>query len=410
MAKTRGAFVIAAAILVLVIMAVIVQVSRPLPVPLIHAADNGRTLILDGHSPRIPWPAHTSATVQIEGIGSFGVHGPTAPIPIGSVAKIMTAYLILKSHPLGLYSDGPSLTMTAAEALTFRADALQNQSVMPVIAGEHLSERTLLEGLLVASGNNVAQILARWDAGSIPRFVAMMNAQARKMGMAHTIYAGPSGLNPQTVSTVTDQVRLANAAMSIPAFRQIVAMPAMEVPGVKTPEENYDYDVGHDGIIGIKTGSTTQGGASFIFAAHEHADGRLLRVEGAVAGQFGTAQQPSQLQLALSNGQRLIDAAARAVQSYTIAAPGQKIAVAQVAGSKGVALVAKKSAVLLGWEGLPYHVQIRSTLKWPHSLPVSAGTIAAEEIITQNHKVWRVPLALSHALPAPSWLWRATRL
>jgi D-alanyl-D-alanine carboxypeptidase (penicillin-binding protein 5/6) len=259
------------------------------------------------------WPNGAESYLAVSPGGTVGEAGPDQAIPVGSVTKMMTAYLLLKKYPLSVYGSGPSVTITAKDVQEYQQDVKSQQSVAMVTEGEKISERKLLEGLLVASGNNVAQILAKWDAGSVSHFVSLMNAEARTMGMHHTVYAGPSGLNPQTVSNVEDQVRLARAAMAIPVFRKIVAMPQMAVPGQKIAAENYNYDVGHDGIIGVKTGSTTQGGASFIFAAHENSGGRTLSVEGGIIGQFGTRRQ-SQLILALRNGEELVNAAAGGVQ------------------------------------------------------------------------------------------------
>ena len=69
---------------------------------------------------------------------------------------------------------------------------------MSVQPGEKLNERQLLDGLLVHSANNLADVLAQWDAGSIPAFVAKMNATATSLGMTHTHYADASGLDPGT--------------------------------------------------------------------------------------------------------------------------------------------------------------------------------------------------------------------
>ena len=90
---------------------------------------------------------------------------------------------------------------------------------MKVRVGEQLSELQALEGALIPSGDNIIQLLATWDAGSTRAFVKRMNALARRLGMDHTHYAGPSGVNPATVSTASDQLRLAAAAMANPWSR-----------------------------------------------------------------------------------------------------------------------------------------------------------------------------------------------
>jgi serine-type D-Ala-D-Ala carboxypeptidase (penicillin-binding protein 5/6) len=90
--------------------------------------------------------------------------------------------------------------------------------------GEQLSEGLLLEALLIPSGNNIARLLAARVAGSQTRFLPEMNAEARALGMEHTIYTDPSEFDPGTVSTAADQLRVFQRAMRFPVFRQIVSM------------------------------------------------------------------------------------------------------------------------------------------------------------------------------------------
>ena len=123
---------------------------------------------------------------------------------------------------------------------------------MAVQAGEQLTERQLLEALLIPSGNNIAQMLAAQVAGSETRFIAEMNAEARALGMDHTIYTDPSGFDPSTVSTAADQLRVFQRAMRFPVFRQIVSMASVTLPVAGTLT-NYNPLIA-EGYAG-KTGS-----------------------------------------------------------------------------------------------------------------------------------------------------------
>lgn len=107
--------------------------------------------------------------------------------------------------------------MRPADVAVDRADRAAGQSVVTVVTGERLTERQALEGLLLPSGNNIATLLARWDAGSEAAFVAKLNAQARALGLTHTRYADASGEQAGTVSTAGDEVRLAMLALEVPA-------------------------------------------------------------------------------------------------------------------------------------------------------------------------------------------------
>jgi D-alanyl-D-alanine carboxypeptidase (penicillin-binding protein 5/6) len=139
------------------------------------------------------WPAYGQAAVILTGQPRINVGPNQHAAPIASLAKVMTAYLVLRDHPLRSGQDGPTITLTDADVADTDRRAGQHESVVPVAAGEQLTEGQALEALLLPSANNIAAVLARWDAGSEHRFVDRMNATARSLGMAHTRYTDPSG-------------------------------------------------------------------------------------------------------------------------------------------------------------------------------------------------------------------------
>src|SRR5579872_2094633 len=182
-----------------------------------------------GALPRAVWPAYGQAAVEI---GQSPLHaGPNQhPAPIASVAKVMTAYLVLRDHPLRVGERGPSITLSGADVADTDRRAGHDESVVPIAAGEELTESQALQALLIPSANNIAAVLARWDAGSVDRFVARMNASARSLGMNETRYTDPSGFDDATVSTAADQVRIVDRAMRLPEFASIVAMSSATLP------------------------------------------------------------------------------------------------------------------------------------------------------------------------------------
>ncbi|MFL5964525.1 MAG: D-alanyl-D-alanine carboxypeptidase family protein [Gaiellaceae bacterium] len=235
--------------------------------------------------PSTVWPAHAQAAVQI---GQSQVHdGPNQhAAAIASVAKVMTAYLVLRDHPLRPGQDGPTITLTDADVADTDRRRAQRESVVSIAAGEQLTERQALQALLLPSANNIAAVLARWDAGSAGRFVARMNATARSLGMTHTRYTDPSGYDDATVSTAADQVRLVDRAMRLPVFASIVATPSATLPVAGTVH-NTNTLLGHDGFVGVKTGSTAAAGGCFVFRAIRWIDGKRTAITGVVLGQPG---------------------------------------------------------------------------------------------------------------------------
>src|ERR1700683_2696814 len=169
----------------------------------------------------VSWPEAGVSGRDIAGLGFGAGPAPRRPVPIASLAKVMTAYIVLRDHPLRPGQQGPDIVVQAAEAAAYPAEASNGDSLVPVTAGEPISERHALEALLLPSADNMAWILARWDAGSQAGFVARMNAAARALGMTATRYTDPSGLAASTVSSAADQVVLGTAAMRQPALAAV---------------------------------------------------------------------------------------------------------------------------------------------------------------------------------------------
>ncbi len=239
--------------------------------------------------PSSVWPADGQAAVILTGQPRIHAGPNQHAAPIASVAKVMTAYLVLRDHPLRPGQDGPTITLTAADVADTNRRAGRHESVVPVSAGEQLTERQALQALLLSSANNIAAVLARWDAGSEHRFVARMNAAARSLGMAQTGYTDPSGYDDATVSTAADQVRIVLRAMRLPAFVNIVATSSATLPVAGTIH-NTNTLLGHDGFVGVKTGSDNAAGGCFAFRAIRSIDGRRTTITGVVLGQPGSDQ------------------------------------------------------------------------------------------------------------------------
>jgi D-alanyl-D-alanine carboxypeptidase (penicillin-binding protein 5/6) len=253
----------------------------------------------------VPWPATGQASAEVQGLGSLGDHGDQRPVPIASVTKVMTAYVVLKDHPLGPDDAGPEITVDQqAEAESGSTD----ESTVPVRAGRRIGERDLLALMLVPSGNNIARLLARWDAGSQEAFTARMNREAAALGMTSTTYTGASGVEDSTTSTAADQLRLAREVMKNPVIRAITGTANLRVDGVPGTIANTNTLLGRNGVIGLKTGASTAGGGALMWAA-KASDGALIL--GVVLQQNPGGTPAAGLRAALETSERLIAAIRR---------------------------------------------------------------------------------------------------
>ena len=152
---------------------------------------------------------------------------------------------------------------------------------MAIEVGEQLTERQMLEAMLTQSANDIAYSLAVWDAGSVDAFVVKMNALAASLGTTDTHYVDASGYDPATVSSASDVLRVAAVGMAIPTFAEIVALTQVTLPLAGTLH-NIVAEIGVDGVIGVKSGYTSQAGACMVLAADRVIDGRTLLVLVAV--------------------------------------------------------------------------------------------------------------------------------
>ena len=400
-----------AAVLLLVVAAIAyVAVQLVRPVPAISASAAGATTAaatMPGARGPLAWPSGGEAAIGVEGVGLLDTHGSQAPTPLGSVAKVMTAYVVLHDHPLSTGASGPTITVTPTDVSVYRQDLAASDSVVAVTAGEQLSELQVLEGLLIPSGDNLATLLADWDAGSLPAFVAKMNATAKQLGLSHTHYADASGVAAATVSTAADQVRLAMAAMEDPVFRTIVGMAQVTLPVVGL-QYNVDALIGKDGIVGVKTGFTTQAGGCFVFAADAKVSGRTQTLIGAVLDQVATTAQPSALTAAFDATTALLTSVVPALEQSTAIRAGETLGQLHAPWASPVDLQATRAVTLTGLAG--QKVQSSVVLPSHVSAPVAAHTHFGTAIVSLGAQTVRVPLDTSVPLPAASLTWRLTNL
>jgi D-alanyl-D-alanine carboxypeptidase (penicillin-binding protein 5/6) len=313
----------------------------------------------------------------------------------------MTAYVVLQDHPLAPGADGPAIPVTAATLATYQSDVATQQATVPVAAGESLTELESLEGLLVVGGDDIATLLADWDAGSTDVFVAKMNVTARGLGMDSTTFDDPSGLDPGSVSTPADLIRLGEAALAIPAFRQIVATAQVTLP-LAGLVYNLVYNLGQDGIVGIKTGSDTATGGCFLFAAQRTVDGRNVTLVGAVLGQ----QTVSPTAAAVDAADALVRAAFATVGTFRAVRPGHFIGRIVAPWGPSTVVTAAKSVSVVGWPGLTvrFHVHVGAL---PSAIS-SAARIGVLKVDLGDQNIDLILRAPSR-LPGPSTIWRLTR-
>ncbi|MFF4187904.1 D-alanyl-D-alanine carboxypeptidase family protein [Streptomyces sp. NPDC001691] len=230
----------------------------------------------------LPWPREGQASVEVVGVGSLGTVGEQTPVPIASITKVMTAYVVLRAFPLGPRDAGPVIRVDRAAA---EESASAIESVVPVEEGQEYPLRHLLEFMLIPSGNNIARLLARRTAGSEAAFVRRMNEAAAELGLTHSRFTGSCGMDAGNVSTARDLLTLAGAVMRNEVFRTIVSTPSVRLPGGHGEAHTTNRLLGRYGVVGLKTGTSTPAGGNVLWAAYADVGGARRLVLGAVLAQ-----------------------------------------------------------------------------------------------------------------------------
>ena len=160
---------------------IVTRLVHQAPAQMLTPATSTRTT--PGGPAGLQWPDQGQAAIGIDGVGLLGSHGEGTTTPMASLAKLMTAYVVLRDHPLVGVAEGAPITVSPSDVALYRAELRAGYSVVAVGEGEQLSERQALEALLLPSADNIAVMLANWDAGREPSFVTKMNDAARVLGL-----------------------------------------------------------------------------------------------------------------------------------------------------------------------------------------------------------------------------------
>jgi D-alanyl-D-alanine carboxypeptidase len=386
-------------VVLLAVVFVIVQAVRPLPATSLQlTAASSYAFPGTPLSRSMPWPGEGQSVAEVEGLGSLGVHGAQTPVPIASLTKVMTAYVVLHDHPLAGKQNGPLITVDQQAA---DESASSDESTAHVTAGQKFSERQMLQLLLVPSGNNIARLLARWDSGTQEAFVAKMRTTAAALGMTQTTYTGASGFEETTVSTAVDQLKLAREVMKNEVFRSVVALPNVAIPGVGKIYNN-NNDLVNVGVVGIKTGSSTPAGGALMWAAHKNVAGKQQLILGVVLQQHGGTTVNDSLQTALTRSQQLINSVQGGLTSMTVVKKGEVVGQINDGLGGSTPVVAAADLTAVGWPGM------RSTLTLtplasglPHN--AKAGASTGTLTIGAGSARTTVQVVLQKDLTAPSF-------
>ncbi|WP_308796252.1 D-alanyl-D-alanine carboxypeptidase family protein [Agromyces silvae] len=334
-------------------------------------------------------------------VGAVGFDGvlaaseAQAPMPIASIAKVVTALVVLGAHPVAAGEGGPAIAYTDADVDIYWDMVAQNGSVAPVAAGTSLSLTQSLEAMLLPSGNNYAISIANWAFGSEGAYVEAANAWLAEHGFTETTIADASGLSLANVATPGDLVRLGQLALTEPALAGIVAQQAVDLPGVGRVE-NSNKLLGSHGVDGIKTG-TTDDAANLLFSADYAVGDSTVTVVGVMLG----ADTHAQLREAIA---ALLDSVAPGFHEVTALEAGVDLARYSTAWGDVASARTADGASVVVWSDTPVEVSVEAE-------PVTtadAGAQVGVATVRAGAQTIEVPLELDAPIDDPGAWWRLT--
>lgn len=337
---------------------------------------------------RPPVEARAWALIDARTGEMLASHAGARRMPIASTTKLMTAYVALQELPLG----------RVVRAAPY--EAIYGESLLELKAGERVSVRDLLHGLLMRSGNDAAEDLALAASGSEAAFVAEMNRRAAALGLADTHYANPIGLDQRgNYSSAADLAALSRRLLRVPVFARIVDSPTALLRSLRPPrriENSNDLLWMEPWVTGVKTGHTFDAGYVLV------ASGERKGVE-LVSVVLGVPTEEARYAASLD----LLDYGFSQYRQRHPIRAGEDLADPAIRYSGGELPLRAARAVTVGLRrGQELEVEVRAPAEVEG--PIRRGApLGAAAVLVDGQPVAEVPLRAGRAIPAASSFDRA---
>ena len=343
-------------------------------------------------------PSFGTTVISAQGFGLLAEQNADTPAPIASIAKVITALVILDAHPIAVGEAGPDITFDAADVEALARSIQNAESRADVIEGTSMSERDALTVMLVESANNYAWSLARWAFGSEEAYVEAANSWLSEHGFASTVVADASGLSPETLSTPRDLIGLGELALAndVTALAVRTAVTTIEPIG---EIDNSNKLLGTLGINGVKTGTTDEAGSCLLFSADLPVGNTVVRVVGVTLG----APDHIELANALTT---FLQSVQGGFHNVVPIVAGQPVATAGTPWDTVTNLLPTESVEKLVWSDTPVTLYVPSTA----SSTGDANSVAGTATVTIGNEKIDVSLVRETDAPDPGFGWRVTHL
>jgi serine-type D-Ala-D-Ala carboxypeptidase (penicillin-binding protein 5/6) len=341
----------------------------------------------------ISWPRKGQAAVGSLELGVLAESTKDIkPSPTASIAKVITALMVLEKYPILPGKKGPSITLTPGDVELYKYYSKIGGSNISVISGEQLTEYQALQAMLLPSANNMADSLAIWAFGSTENYTIYANSLLKKWGLNRTSVADASGFSDQTISTPSDLVKIGQRVFRNPILAEIVGTKRADIPNSGVVN-NTNILLGSNGVVGIKTGNTDEAGGCLLFAANKQlSPDHVTTIIGAVQGSDSLAT-------AFLASTELINSSAESYGEVLIARKGDKIGSIDTKWGKHTDVITQKDLIIYGWKGSSF-----TPIAKAHSLKYTIDS--GQDVGTLTVGNTSVKLISKNAIHQPSIIWR----
>ncbi len=312
--------------------------------------------------------------------------------PTASLAKMITSLVVLEKYPLK--NNGPAITMTPDDEARYWLTLNSGGSNVPVYSGQTLSQKQLIEGIMLASANNMADSLAIWAFGSLDNYRLAAQDWLKRHNLNSTsIGNDASGFNASTTSNAIDLCKIALTMRLSPELMKIIGQKEIDYP-VIGKLKNTNRLLGQNGVVGGKTGYTDEAGRGVAILSD-------ININNENIAAATVSLNNNSYSSAFDSSGQLIDKLKKDISVINVKS-GSTFGSIHSYWGKNSELINNKGLKLVRFSDQPINVKTTKYLSSPES--VGQNSLICEINVNGNN----FNLINKNKIARPSWLWRLT--
>ncbi|WP_341995314.1 D-alanyl-D-alanine carboxypeptidase [Microbacterium sp. LWH7-1.2] len=371
--------------------------------------------VVETHEPRVTVPAAAAVALPSTGASAIAVaggddylgadasgiwatSGTGEPRSIASIAKVITALVILDRHPLADASDpGPTITFSKADHDLYDQYYVRGATIAAMPTGSSMSLHDAIATMLIPSASNYAEAVSTWAFGSQGAFRGAAQRWLAANGLTGTTFVEPTGLDARNTSTPADLIALGKLAAANPTIASIAATSSLSLPGPGRIVNTNDL-LGSNGITGLKTGNLGEGTYNLLFTASVPVGtAQPLSVTGVVLGGFTRANVNHDVMA-------LIDSIRAGFHEVPVAKRDQPVGTVTTPWGSAAQIVVSDYATIFTWSDTPIAVEMTTTTPKTYRDGEEVGSITW----TAGPNTVTVPIEIDGTIVPPTDSWRLT--